>query len=570
MNKMNPEENVRRLPWKSYLRKNAPKIIFFLIIAILVVYSISLSDGIDLDVLENNNSTQFISLIVVSSFTFLLLLAGILKTFVLDGAYSLGLADEDGKYKIFQTVSFSLLAILFVSCIYFLVDVALQEAFLQLGPVIAFQSLLTLLELEIPGFTNLTGREFYQTARNILFEAIALVISIYLIIAIIMQVTQIGRKRLLNRLSIEKGDEKDETKEYVSVYKIILFIILPPLNYFLLINTIDLTPLIFAPVAFFVLITSLWWLYQFGKAAVSVIWKGAKITPFLTSVNFLLVIPPILIFLILPALLQTFLELLPEITEGTSSITLETILLTLGNSIIAFDKIIFLDFVILTSIATAVIGFAEGASLFAILRALKDGVNFSRSGEIALEQAPKIGVWTKYVALLGIWIGVFINTLGALWESLKETILINLPPFPFKFSFELVISLKDFLQSLAPEFFPIILPMLLLIIPLYFILSASFKFLSVTVVTPRIEDLQTFIVIVATTFILIIIQILADLWTIEEIQDAPLRILAEGLFFNQIVEILQIIEAGCFYIGLIVMFYVILARKFRILKTNES
>ena len=112
--------------------------------------------------------------------------------------------------------------------------------------------------------------------------------------------------------------------------------------------------------------------------------------------------------------------------------------------------------------------------------------------------------------------------------------------------------------------------MLLLIIPLYFILSASFKFLSVTVVTPRIEDLQTFIVIVATTFILIIIQILADLWTIEEIQDAPLRILAEGLFFNQIVEILQIIEAGCFYIGLIVMFYVILARKFRILKTNES
>ena len=69
---MNPEERVRRLPWKSYLRKNTPKIIFFLIIAILVVYSISLSDGIDLDVLENNDSTQFISLIIVSSFTFLL------------------------------------------------------------------------------------------------------------------------------------------------------------------------------------------------------------------------------------------------------------------------------------------------------------------------------------------------------------------------------------------------------------------------------------------------------------------------------------------------------------------
>ncbi|MHA2305011.1 MAG: hypothetical protein ACXACU_06410 [Candidatus Hodarchaeales archaeon] len=567
---MNPVENVRRLPWKSYIRKNAPKIVFFLIITILVVYSISLSDGIDLNTLENNDSTQFISLIVVSSFTFLLLLAGILKTFVLDSAYSLGLADDDGKYKKFQAVSFSLLAILFVSCAYFLIDVALQDAFLQLGPVIVFQSVLTLFELEIPGFTDLTGREFYQTARNILFEAVALLIIIYLILAIIIQVTRTGRKRLLGRLSIEKREEKDEIKEDVSVYKIILFIILPPLNYFLLINTIDVTPLIFAPVAFFVLISSLWWLYQCGKAAVSVIWKGARITPFLTSVNFLLVIPPILIFLILPALLQALLDLIPMISEGTTPITLEMILSTLGTNIIAFDKIIFFDFVILTSIATAVIGFAEGASLFAILRALKDGINFNRSGDIVLEQAPKISVWTKYVALLGIWIGVFLNTLGALWESLKEVLLLNLPPFPFKLSFELIISLKDFLQSLVPEFFPIILPMLLLIIPLYFILSASFKFLSVTVVTPRIEDLQTFVVIVATTFILIIIQILADLWTIEEIQDAPLRILAEGLFFSQMVEILQIIEAGCFYIGLIVMFYVILARKFRILKINKN
>jgi hypothetical protein len=564
---MNSVENVRRLPWKSYLRKSAPKIIFFLIIAILVVYSISLSDGIDLDVLENNDSTQFISLIVVSSFTFLLLLAGILKTFVLDSAHSLGLADENGKYKKFQTVSFSLLAIFFVSCVYFLIDVALQNAFLQLGPVIVFQYVLALLEVEILGFTDLTGREFYQTARNILFEAIALMIIIYLILAIIMQVTKTGRKRLFRRLSIEKGDEENEIQEDVSVYKIILFIILPPLNYFLLINTIGVTPLIFAPVALFALITALWWIYQCGKAVVAVIWKGAKITPFLTSVNFLLVIPPILIFLILPALIQTFLDLIPVISEGTTPLTPEMILSTLGTNIFAFDKIIFLDFVILTSIATAVIGFAEGASLFAILRALKDGANFSRSGEIVLEQAPKITIWTKYVALLGIWVGVLLNTLGAIWESLKETILINLPPFPFKLSFELIITIKDNLQSLVPEFFPVILPMLLLIIPLYFIMSASFKFLSVTVVTPRIEDLQAFVVIVATTFILIIIQILADLWTIEEIQDAPLRILAEGLYFSQIVEILQIIEAGCFYIGLIVMFYVILARKFRILKT---
>ena len=563
---MNPEERVRRLPWKSYLRKNTPKIIFFLIIAILVVYSISLSDGIDLDVLENNDSTQFISLIIVSSFTFLLLLAGILKTFVLDSAYSLGLADETGKYKIFQTLSFSFLAILFVSCIYFLIDVALQEAFLQLGPVLAFQSVLDLLKLDIPGFTNLVGREFYQTTRNILFEILALLIIIYLILAIIMQVTRTGRNRLLKRLNIEKGEIEEEKNENTPVYKILLFIIFPSLDYFLLVNTIDTTIFLFAPVVIFIGLTSIWWVYQFIKALVSVIWKGAKITPFLTSVNFLLVIPPILIFLILPALLQTILDLL---SDGTYAINFEMILLVFGKNIVAFDKIIFLDFIILTSIATAVIGFAEGASLFAILRALKDGVSFSRSGEIALDQAPKIGVWTKYVALLGIWIGVLLNTLGALWTSLKEILLLNLPPFPFKLPFELILSLKDFLQSLVPNFFPIILPMLLLIIPLYFILSASFKFLSVTVITPRIEDLQTFVVIIATTFILIILQILADLWSIEEIQDAPLRIFAEGLLFSQIVEILQIIEAGCFYIGLVVMFYVILARKFRILKTNK-
>jgi len=136
---MNSTKSVTRLPWKSYLRKNAPKIVFFLLIGILIILSISLSDGIDLDILENNDSTQFLSLIVVSSCTFLILLAGVLKTFVLDGAYSLGLTDDDGKYKIFQTISFSFLTILFV--LYLLYHLDPQEKF-HLDPREHFYQLL--------------------------------------------------------------------------------------------------------------------------------------------------------------------------------------------------------------------------------------------------------------------------------------------------------------------------------------------------------------------------------------------------------------------------------------------
>ncbi len=136
---MNSTKSVTCLPWKSYLRKNAPKIVFFLLIGILIILSISLSDGIDLDILENNDSTQFLSLIVVSSCTFLILLAGVLKTFVLDGAYSLGLTDDDGKYKIFQTISFSFLTILFV--LYLLYHLDPQEKF-HLDPREHFYQLL--------------------------------------------------------------------------------------------------------------------------------------------------------------------------------------------------------------------------------------------------------------------------------------------------------------------------------------------------------------------------------------------------------------------------------------------
>lgn len=550
-----------------------------------MITSISFSDGIDLDTLENNDSTQFLSLIIVSSCTFLILLIGVLKTFVLDSAYSLGLTDEEGKYKVFQTISFSLLTILFVSCIYFLVDVALQDAYLQLGPVLVFQFFLDLIQINISGLTDLVGREFYQTARNVLFEALTLSIIIYLILAIVMQVTQTGRKRLLRRLLAEKKGikidkdmtletleelaEEEDITETVAIYKVILFIILPLINLFLLTNFVLKEHILFIPSVLFVAVTFLWWFYQLFKVGTAILLKGAKITPFLTSVNALLVIPPLLIFYVLPVLLLTFLELFPGISEGSTTLNLDILLTTLMNKITSFNEIIFIEFLLLTGLATCVIGFAEGASLLAIARSLKDGINFSRSGEVVLEQAPKITVWTKYVALLGVWFGVLLNTLGSIWEYLKEVIHINLPPFPFDFSFEFIISIKDYFQDLIPEFLPILLPMLLLLIPLYFILSASFKFLSVTVVTPRIEDHQTFVVIVSTTFILIIIQILADLWSIEDIQDAPLRLLAEGLFFTDIISILQVIEAVCFYIGLIAMFYLLIFRRFKKSKKAE-
>lgn len=65
-----------------------------------------------------------------------------------------------------------------------------------------------------------------------------------------------------------------------------------------------------------------------------------------------------------------------------------------------FEPIDVFDFLIFIGGATVVIGFAEGTSLPSFGRAIKDGFGISRTGTIAVEQAPKIVIWTQHILIL--------------------------------------------------------------------------------------------------------------------------------------------------------------------------
>ncbi|UCE14476.1 MAG: hypothetical protein JSV04_04680 [Candidatus Heimdallarchaeota archaeon] len=562
-------DRIIRQSWARYIRQNAVKIFFSIIIVVLLLLSISLSGEIDIEdqFPSKEPDVQYTTLFIVSSCAFLLLLTGVLKTFILDNAESLGLKLE-GEYRTIQTLTFILLTMFFISCIYFLLDVALQEAFLQLGPVLVFYFFLDELALDIPGLTDKMGGEFYQTARNILFEAILFFIIAYLIFAMVMILTRNARRKISDRLSEETEDQEDNP----TVYKILVFIFIPPLIFFLLslVEGED-NLIIFGIIAIFIIITSLWWLYQLIQVIIGVLWRGVKITPFLTSVNFLLLIPPLLAFWFLPVFASTILIIMSELSETNNELSIDMIVSTFSNEILNFPNIILFDFIIFAGIATIIIGFAEGMSLLSILKAIKNGVGVSRTGQPSTEQAPKIALISQYLIYLVVWFGVSLSGLRAIWESLRN-IQLDMPEFPFPGMLEwltesIVGPLRTYFETQFPALVTIVIPLVSLIIPIYFILSTSFKFLSISIITPRIKNLDYFIVLVSATFVLIIMQILGDLWLLE-IQNAPLRLLYEGEFFNTI-TILRTIEGLCFYLGFLAIFFVIFRRRKSDKTSNE-
>lgn len=545
------KKSIRRIPWKQFIKKQAVKVLFLIFIGLMIIFSIIFSYTIDIETFDYYNPTiENMLLITVSSISFLALLFGVLKTFVFDNAVSFGLKDLLGNYNWYRTSMFSFLTVSFIGSVYQLLDVALQDALLELGPVMLIRVLIDSLNLSIPGFTDLTGKEFYQTARNVIFAGFLIFIILYVILAMLVVLTRIGRKRISSKFE-KVEDEEDIKKETHTFYKVLAFIAIPPLS-FILISTFGQAQSSFS--AFIILVVALlfvWWIYQLLKFFFRVIWRGVKITTFVTSTNILLLVPIILVFWFLPALLATFYHM---VTDSIQFTTINEVILLNLQYLGSLEDIILFDFVILAGVATVVIGFTEGISLLALVSVMKQGVTIARSGRIAIEQAPKIVVWTKYFFIIGIWFGIFINNLSFIWEPLVEWF--SLPDFPFPNLLTLITQISyminDFINIQLPNFSDLLLPIVLMIIPLYFIVSASFKFLSITLITPRIKDLDYFIVLVSTAFVLILFQILSDLWSIPEIQDAPLRVLQDSGFFATAMQIIHLLEAVSFYIGFLV------------------
>jgi hypothetical protein len=573
---MSAVKNVTYESLRSFIKNKAPYIGGFLLISLLLVFTINLSESINLDVDVSNLGNDYILLVIISSLTFLFLLFAIIRTFILDNIDTMGLRDASGKLDLIRIGIFTLIIALFVTALYCLLDVTLQETYLQLGPVVLVRVLVDSLNFDIPGLSGLVGREFYQTARNLIFALAFFGVVLYVILSLVTLVTRTGRKRVRKRFQKREKEIDDELEideeNNKSFYQSLLFIFIVPINLFLFNIIQPDTSIIQFIVLIFIIITSLYWLNLLRKVLVAVFIGGVKITPFLTSVNFLLLIPVLFVFWILPALFATVANI---IVQGTLDQDLFGQIINNFFFIYLFDfeTVLIYDMVIFASIAILFIGLAQGASLTAIFKAIKSGVDITRTGSISAEQSPKIVLWTKYFSFLGIWFSLFLESLRPLWDGLKAFIA-DLPDFPFPemiewLSLYVKAPLEGFIDSLnLPLVVPILTGMILLAIPLYFVLSASFKFLSITLYTPQIKNLDSFLALVTTTFVLILVEMLSQIWNMEGITDAPLKFLQDQDVFSTTMTYVQFFEAVFFFVGIFFGIYLLI--KKRTWKLKES
>jgi hypothetical protein len=566
---------VSRIPWKEFLKEQLYKLIGFLILSILIIGTIIFSGRMtNIDTILTGELTNLqlaiqdqnsLITIILSTICFLLVLFAFSKILLFDMAEEFGLKNEETekvRYDL-RFILFTALVLSFCASMYLLLDVFLENTYLQILPVLLLSLVLVSLEIEIGGLTNLTGKEFYVTVRNLYFSFFFLVIILFSVLVYLLILTSLARKRVTSRFRKEEEDEEEEANK--RLFKFIAWLTIPIINIFLY---FQLSSPLGTIIGIIFLVLLAWWLFQLFKMIFLILWRGVKITAFITSVNALLIIPLIVALYGLPVITWTAWDigslLQDEAISGNLGLIIQESIPILVYRATDVLSIIQLDFVFITLIATVIVGFAEGFAIIAIFSAVFKGVEVARTGKIIARSPPKIAVISKYLIMLGFWIGISLNSFLSIWTMLLEEFNINLPEIYLPSIVYLIYEEGIIPLSAAFEaYIPVLKHIPFLLLPLYFILAGGFKFLSVTIITPRIKGrLSVFFLLISTSFVLIISTILGDIYRIPALEpEAPLRGLQSIL--SSAVLAFQYVEALAFYLGFILGFFWVIRQLFR-------
>ncbi|WP_455464131.1 hypothetical protein, partial [Candidatus Hodarchaeum mangrovi] len=169
-----------RIPWKEYFRKQSIKLLGFIIIACLIIGVMFVSQQMGELQDISRQDPNYLFAVFLSSICFILVLIGFSKIVLFDMGKEFGLRDEKTDKTRFDLrfFLFSTLALSFCSAMYLLLDVFLGNAYLELLPVLLMEWIIISFDIQITGLTDKLGdrREFYQTARNVYFNFVFLII----------------------------------------------------------------------------------------------------------------------------------------------------------------------------------------------------------------------------------------------------------------------------------------------------------------------------------------------------------------------------------------------------------
>jgi hypothetical protein len=525
-------------------------------IIFLIIYALSINLENPVNINTNNDAI----LALLSIVLYVLVLFSFAKFVYLDHPTAFDISKIK-DWKVFWNI---FITFLFISAVYILLDAALPEnsVYLLTGPLSFLNSINGLLSLEIPGFK---GEDFlfYISARNAIFSIFYLFLFIFPLGLFFVLLTRFGRKRFAD-ISIDLNQETS------IITKTSLFLGIPPVSIILLLVLIDSNTIrvIQLGIVIFYLLVLPWWFFTCSK----LIYNGIRLTAYISYVNLLWIMPLIGFFYILPTVFWTVLDLLDFLNgwDGQLNLLINFGLNQLLLNAVNLERIIQAVFIIVICLATIIIGLAEGFSILAIYRAIKTGWSFTRTGVLASQSPPVIAVITSRILILAGWIALATSGLSHLIMVLRDYFNIILPNINIPNFLTIFIYIYDFIKELIPEF----LPVTLLLVPLIFIISSLFKFLSISIITPRLKDAQIFFLLITTAYILIITQILGDIQELarlsENIDSSNVPLFETQNFLSQTLVLFQTVEIIFFYLGFIIALYVIVKGVINWIKERQK
>ena len=575
-------EKIKRIPWKSYLRDKLKLLTGAILMLIMMVTIIYLSDNISggRDIVNPQNVVSFdtstaILLVLISSVLFTAVLLAFTKMLFFDRKEEFHII----KYKSPRSIWFFLLTLSFIGQVYLLLDVSLINVYMITGPVTVIQGFDSFFGINL--LTDGVDRASYADIRGLIFMSLFVFNLIFPLFMFIALFTRYGRRVL-------KKDKEERKKKPYGRKKALYFVLAPPVMVFLgmlvtnFFGSITLLAVIFLIVIALIFI---WWLIQF----VILLAKLLRFTFIFGYSNITMAIPIAFIFYGLPAMLWGVWDLLTIITTGSTTNTIYGFDFMSGHNL-SFDpstistlpfgemirvffetslfnaqsavRIIELDFIIIIGLATVVIGFAEGYTLFALIKSISKGVSIARTGQMVTRTAPRMIVISTRVVILFTWMSILWDKFLNIWQLLLDQFSFNIPPINLPRVFEPIMQLSLDLLSISD----LLIPLSILLIPFYFIITSAFKFLSVSIAVERVEnDDQIFFLLISSAFILIITKIFADIASLPEfVGDHHSFLPISASIFSDLIpfisKIIESLESIGFFVGFAVSLYLIIKR----------
>jgi hypothetical protein len=574
---------------EHFLKKHVFDAILLIIVLISLIGIIFLSrelvddpDEINPDGIIGYDTNTQIMIWVLSILAFWLILIVFSRMLFSNRGKEFGIEN----WSLFRKIVFFLITLTFVSSVYMLFDVAVINSFILMGSNTIIWDVRnefltdTAILSEIP---TTTDKAAYAQIRAITFTLFYITLLVFPVTMFLVILTRRGRARLL---SPQMGTRKYQILKKVFKYITYAFLIVGVIFGVGIMVALQLPwfTILFIISSLFMGLVVIGILFLVSYLAL----RAFDVAKWMVMSNILIIAPIIAIFFLFPVFVWTVWDIYLILDTGTLADTIYTLEdvsfvkatepsdygrladLELGEQIaffattfyfnlFAYQRILMMDFVIIVGFAALIIGIAEGYSIVAIFQAMFKGVSVSRTGQIVQESPPTMVVIATRLALLAAWLMLVWDNFLTIWQDLLPRFGMDLPDIEAPGVLEVLQELAETIMDVD-----VLVPLGLLLIPIYFIVGSSLKFFSVTIVSERVKhDANLIFLLTTSAYVLIVTAIFGDIAALEQfkpggdhnqylpLSDTPLMPL-----LPDILDIIEIILAVSFYLGLIIaLFY---------------